>query len=71
MNSVYLHHIKTIACIQNTRFNNLPVCAYCITQIDAIELDIYVSQLYFNVTNKVAIDILYSTKVTQWKVKQI
>ena len=58
--------------IQNSRFNKLPIYAYCITHIDTFKLDIHVSQLYFNVTNKVAIlDILYSTKVPQWKIKQI
>ena len=42
--------------IQNSRFNKLPIYAYCITHIDTFKLDIYVSQLYFNVhvTNKVA-----------------
>ena len=37
--------------------------------IDVFKLDVYVSQLYFNVTKQ--LDILYSTKVPQWKVKQI
>ena len=46
--SVSASHYKRI---QNSRFNKLPIYAYCITHI---ELDIYVSQLYFNVTNKVA-----------------
>ena len=40
--------------IQNSRFNKLPIYAYCITRIDTFKLDIHVSQLYFNVTNKVA-----------------
>ena len=40
--------------IQNSRFNKLPIYAYCITYIDTFKLDIYVSQLYFNVTSKVA-----------------
>ena len=40
--------------IQNSRFNKLPIYAYCITYNDTFKLDIYVSQLYFNVTNKVA-----------------
>ena len=40
--------------IQNSRFNKLPIYAYCITHIDTLELDIYVSQLYFNIINKVA-----------------
>ena len=31
----------------------LPIYAYC-THIDTFKLDVYVSQLYFNVTNKVA-----------------
>ena len=49
----------------------LLIYAYCSTHIDTFKLDVYVSQLYFNVTNKVAIDILYRTKVPQWKVKQV
>ena len=57
--------------IQKSRFNKLPIYAYCITHIDTFKLDVYVSQLYFNVINKVAIDILYSTKVPQWEDKQI
>ena len=28
--------------IQKSRFNKLPIYAYCITQIDAFKLDIYV-----------------------------
>ena len=32
----------------------LPIYAYCSTHIDTFKLDVYVSQLYFNVTNKVA-----------------
>ena len=40
--------------IQNSRFNKLPIYAYCITHIDTSKFDIYVPQLYFNVTNKVA-----------------
>ena len=49
--SVSASHYKRI---QNSRFNKLPIYAYCITHIDTFKLDIYVSQLYFNVTNKVA-----------------
>ena len=30
--------------IQNSRFNKLPIYAYCITHIDTFKLDIYVSQ---------------------------
>ena len=36
--------------IQNSRFNKLPIYAYCITHIDIFKLDIYVSQLYFSAT---------------------
>ena len=32
----------------------LPIYAYCSTHIDTFKLDVYVSQLYFNVTSKVA-----------------
>ena len=42
-------------CIQNSRFNKLPIISYmliAITHIDTFKLDIYVSQLYFNVTTK-------------------
>ena len=39
--------------------------------IDTFKLDVYISQLYFNITNKAAIDIPYSKEVSQWKVKQI
>ena len=62
--SVSASHYKRI---QNSRFNKLPIYAYCITHIDTF----HVSQLYFNVTNKVTGYTVYSTKVPQWKVKQI
>ena len=51
MNLVYLHHIINVFRIQD-----LTSCLYMLiaSHIDTFKLDIYVSQLYFNVTNKVA-----------------
>ena len=39
--------------IQNSRFNKLPIYAYCITQIDAFELDI--NFMYHNAELEIAV----------------
>ena len=51
-----------------SEFNRkLPIYASTSHYLDTFKPDVYVSQLHFNVTNKVAKNILYSTKVSQWK----
>ena len=44
--------------IQNSRFNKLPIYAYCITQIDVLNLIF----MYHNVTNKV---VRYTVAIVQ------